>query len=451
LSAAAPPTVAAGRPIIRSLPILFLCLAAGVVLLLQHPERLGVRDGVDAAWARAAQDDYDFTAMALRGVNAAAGRSPGRLDEPQRLGPEAFNSALDDRDQRVCDRYYLEYPHTALLLFRLGWVGRTAPGSPAVLDAAYHDVVDHAPRDDAERVWWSEFRGATRAYVVVMAVCGVALMLLLQAGYEPGGGLSSSALLLLLPAALYFTLNRFDVVPALATAAGLACLGRRWTSASAVCFGVAVMVKVYPVLLTPIILRYLWKEPRRAVRWAAVFGAAAAALVLPPLLAEGWEAVAAPYRVQLSRGPLLPELTAYGAILPESWSEKDSLAGRIIRLAGVLATAALLCLRRPPNLASVLRRCAVVLIVFIGLSNFFSPQWIFWLAPLLLPLASRDRLLVGLIVALDLVTYFTWPLRSPLLATDAVAVYVRFSVLAALLAILLWRDRRATAAVRLAT
>jgi hypothetical protein len=431
-------------------PILVLCLAAGVVLFLQNPERLDVRDGVDPAWARAAQDDYDFTAMALRGLNASEGRLAGRLDEPKALGPDGFSAALDERGRPLDDKYYLEYPHTALLLFRLGWMGPLTASSPALLDARYHDIVEHAPRDHTERIWWSEFRGAARAYVLLMAACGVGLMLVLQGGYEPGGGLSSSALLLLLPAALYFTLNRFDVVPALATAAALACLGRRWTAASAVCFGVAVMVKVYPVLLTPIILRYLWKEPQRAALWAAVFGATAAALVLPPLLAEGWDAVAAPYRVQLSRGALLPNRTAYGAILPESWSERDSLPGRIVRLGGVLATAALLCLRRPPDLASVLRRGAVVLIVFIGLSNFFSPQWILWLAPLLLPLAARDRLLIGLIVALDLVTYFTWPLRSPLLAADAVAVYVRFAVLAALVAVLLWRERPATPAVRLA-
>jgi hypothetical protein len=97
-----------------------------------------------------------------------------------------------------------------------------------------------------------------------------------------------------------------------------------------------------------------------------------------------------------------------------------------------------------------------VLIVFVSLAVFFSPQWILWLAPLLLPLAPGRRGLIALIVALDLITFFTWPVRPELwhLHTDWVsaatgerlvdlAVYARFAVLAALAVVLLrpgWQE-----------
>jgi hypothetical protein len=66
---------------------------------------------------------------------------------------------------------------------------------------------------------------------------------------------------------------------------------------------------------------------------------------------------------------------------------------------------------------------------------------------LCLPLARRDWLLTGLIIALDLATYFTFPVYSPIWGPfDAGgvdrAVYARFAVLGVLAAALLWQDRR---------
>src|SRR5206468_2084967 len=137
-------------------------------------------------------------------------------------------------------------PPTTLLLFRVGWLGHSALDSfpPAILDGDYNAIVQHEPRNEQERHWWNQFRRAMQINMLLMMVCGLGLTAVLRAGYEQGGGLSSSGLLLLLPAALYFTLNRFDVVPALLTALSFACLGRRWTAASAAFLAAAMMVKV---------------------------------------------------------------------------------------------------------------------------------------------------------------------------------------------------------------
>ena len=63
-----------------------------------------------------------------------------------------------------------------------------------------------------------------------------------------------------------------------------------------------------------------------------------------------------------------------------------------------------------------------------------------------LPLARRNWPLPGLITALDLATYYTYPVYSPIWGPFNAggvdhAVYVRFAVLAALAGWLVWQDR----------
>jgi len=427
-----------------------------VVFWLQPPDHLGYYSDRAPRLGRLVYDDFDVAAYAVRGLNAHAGHTPGLDTEPA----DNLDEALADPDWPAHQRYYLEYPSATLLLFRLGWDWQPDPDAPAaVYDARYHQIVNHLPRDDEERRLWTQFRRAGQTYLVLMAVCCAALMAVLLAGYERGGGLAGGAFLLALPAALYFGVNRFDVLPALLTALSLACLGRRRVVASAVLLAVAVMIKVYPALLAPLVVRYLWSNRRAALSWAAAFAATAAALVLPPLLWWGWEPVWAPYRYQLTRGAFPP--TVYDYILPESLGESDR-RGQVFRLGTLALTLFLLLVRRPADLASLLRRGALILILFVTLPVFYSPQWVLWLVPLLAPLARRHWPVLVLAVALDLVTYLTFPvvmeipgndprfflgdLRAPLQEVQttllSVVVYVRFAALGLLAVALAWAEWR---------
>jgi hypothetical protein len=425
----------------------FAYLAA--ILWLQPADHLGFCSGKAPWLGRLVYDDFDVTAYAVRGLNAHAGHVPGLDDEPA----ADLVAALDDPNWPSHDHYYLEYPSATLLLFRLGWDWQPDPHAPpAIYDAWYHQVVRHVPRNDTERAIWMQFRRAGQTYLVLMTLCCAALMAVLLVGYEPGGALAGGAVLMALPAALYFGVNRFDVLPALLTALSLACLGRRWVIASAALLAAAMMLKVYPVLLAPLILRYLWPDRRAALAWAAAFAATAGAIVLPPLLMWGWEPVWAPYRYQLTRGAFPP--TVYDYILPESLGASDR-TGQVFRLGTLAVTLLLLILRRPPDLASVLRRGAVILIVFVTLPVFYSPQWVLWLVPVLGPLTRRHRLVLVSAVALDVVTYVTFPVvmglydDSPYLgsykatllewheALLAYLSYARFGILALLVLTLL--------------
>src|SRR5262245_50150016 len=137
----------------------------------------------------------------------------------------------------------------------------------------------------------------------VMALCLLGTMAVLRVGYEPDSALAGSVFLFVLPAALYFSLNRFDILPPLLVALSLACLGRRHVVGSAALLGLATMVKVYPLLLAPFLFRYLSDGRRRRFTWAGVYVGTMAVCFLPPVLAWGWDATLAPYDYQLSRPP----------------------------------------------------------------------------------------------------------------------------------------------------
>jgi hypothetical protein len=389
-------------------------------------------------------DDYDGACMALRGLNSIRGRAPSEPVHPLWLNPAEFNQALDS-ETTLKPGYYLEYPHATLLVFRLGYLlvpdieNRSIPA--AVLDNSHHCLVEHMPRNEDEYMLWRDFRIALRTYLVLMTACLLFLMALVARGYEPGEKLSGPAWLFVLPAAMYFALMRFDVLPALLVAASFFCLGRRWLFASAFLLGVGTMLKVYPLFLAPLIFRYLYGEWRSALTWGAMYLATLAAIFLGTAALFGWELTVLPYRIQLARS-LESDMTLYGYVLPVELGSSSWL-GRSFRLASVALAIVAMTWRRPTELADVMRRAATVLLVFLAVQVFYSPQWLLWLLPLLAPLIPRNcPLLIGTI-ALDAVTYLSFPIGADfgMRWGDALLVFLRLAVWIAI-AVALWRRVR---------
>jgi hypothetical protein len=169
----------------------------------------------------------------------------------------------------------------------------------------------------------------------------------------------------------------------------------------------AVLVKVYPILLAPLVVRYLWTKRRDAGRWAAAFLAGCCLALTPLLFGSDLEAILAPYRFQLTR-PAEAGMTIYGCILPVQLASGP--LGGLFRLVVLSGTTAALLWKPIPDLASLLRRGALLLLVFVSVSVFYSPQWVIWFAPLLFPLARTERRLGLSFVTFDLITYLTFPL-----------------------------------------
>jgi hypothetical protein len=423
--------------VVRWAPFVVPVVYVAVVFTVQPSDHMGGPD-----WAPKLEnmlyDDVDVTVMAQRGLSAHLGQVAGLLDYRD-ARPEEFAAALDE--PRPLERvFFLEYPYPAVFLFRLAFVLQPAlPPVPAVvLDTCHVNILHHRPQNERDRELWRRFRWATRIYFLLMLACLFGFIAVLRSGYLPDGDLASMGLVLVLPAAVYYTMNRFDIVPALLTALGFWCLGRRWVVASAALVALAAAVKVYAVLLAPLFVRYLWSERRLAVFWTLSFGLTLAAVLAIPVGLYGWEAFLAPYRYQMSRVWTMPQ-TIYNVLLPDALGQNTPL-GRWFRLGTLLGTVALLSVPRIPDLASLLRRCAVVLIVVQCIQVYYSPQFIIWLLPLLLPLASGQAVLIWLVALLDVLTIMSFPLGAPTPWLYTQVLVVRYLLCGVLVGLLLFWD-----------
>ena len=369
-------------------------------------------------------DPADLGAFAQRGANAAE-RLPGRTDEPHLLGPERFAAALDGPPPEPSPRFFLEYPPPALALFRLeAWAVGLTGLPPAAADAFHTDVAHHLPRTDAEREVWGRLRAATRLHVALMAAALVALLRVLRPG--------PAAWLLVLPGAMYFSLLRYDVLPALATAVAFGCADRKRWGWAGVWLAVGVGLKLYPVLFLPVLLRLAAAgvsrdrkgaaaggrsdapsspaaAPLRSrltpdwLRFAAGFTTTLALLAAASVAAVGVEGSLAPLRVQLGRA-LEDGWGLYGRLLPTALAY--SSAGRLGLLAAVVLAC---CWTRPADLDAARRRCGLVLLAFTQLAVFWSPQWLVWFLPLAVPLAAKERRTAWAVLAVDATGYLSFP------------------------------------------
>ena len=398
----APPAPATSRPWVRpallAVPVVWAVVACGVM----RPDALEARAEVPFEAKTLVYDESDLAAIVLRGANAHMGRLPGLRDEPPWAETDDIAARLDGPPAPYSDRYYLEYPTATLPLFRLGYLfepaGPIVP--PAVADAQHYGVAHFVPRSDDERAVWGRLRTAGQVHVAMMAAALVGLILVLARGYEPGP--RPPAWLAALPAAVFFSLNRFDVVPTLATALGFACLGRGRPGWSGAFFAAGVLVKVYPLLFVPIVLRHL--GPGRGAWWLAGFSAVILAGVGISAATLGWDPTVGPVKVQFSRPLEEKSWTVYGVILPLALGH--SPWGRL----GLLAAAVLAAVvTRPAGLDGVLRRCGAVLTVFVTLAVFWSPQWVVWFLPITVPLAARRRWVAWAAAGLDAANYFSFP------------------------------------------
>lgn len=382
---------------IFAIPIVWL----GVALAVIEPGAIVNRTNVAFEFSRLFYDPADVGAFVLRGANASMGREPGRRDEPPWAETDDLKARLDAQPPlALAEKYYLEYPSTTLLLFRLGFPTRC--DMPAAVADCHHVAVAHfVPRNEPERELWSRFHAAVVIHLALTTGALIGLILILRRGYGAGEPIGP-VWLALLPAAVYFSLNRFDILPALATAIGLACLGRDRIAWSGVAFAIGALLKVYPVLFVPIIVRHL--GPSKAAKWLVGFAGTILIAVGISTALLGWEPTVRPILVQISRPYEDTSWTLYERLLPRPLAENGNL-----RL-GILATVGLLLvITKPADLTAVLRRCIILLTVFVALAVFWSPQWVVWYLPFVVPLAPRHRWVMWVAAALDLLNYLQFP------------------------------------------
>jgi len=410
----------------RFLPYLVLVVYFVVILAMQPvhrfipPQYVGPDYPLNGGWARFVFDDGDIAAWVLRAENANRGRLAGAPKEPFPDFDDGSGTFEDfkkkvDNPPPLTDRYFLEYPAAALYFFRLGTIGSGAPKasesiSPAILDANQFNTLYYEPRNDVEVRLWASWRRAQRVYAAILFAVLAGLMFLTSRGVGANGRASGPAWLFVLPAMLYFTPCRYDILPAAFVVFAIAATDRKYIRLGAILLGCAVAVKMYPLVIAPLLLRYAVRSWKEAIVWCVCFSIPVAASYGSIVATDGLAAAVEPLKFQLQREPEA-NWVLDGRLWPGSWLDaKTKPIRQGLLLLGVLAMTAF----RPANVESLLRRSAIAVIAFVCLQFFFSPQWWQWIAVLLIPLVRTHRWLIPLIVLADLAVLGMFPLTFEL-------------------------------------
>ena len=313
--------------------------------------------------------------------------------------------------------------------------------------------------------------GFRDAFEWLMAACGVALVLLTAValrglGAARGRTLATLALVAVSPLLLgSVVLTRFDLYPAALVAGALAALVHGRDRLGLGVLGAAVAVKLYPAVLVPVVLGYVWR--RRGRREALVclgILAAVVAVIFLPFLVVAPDGVAHSIGRQLSR-PLQIEslgsalyLAAHHllglAVEMRSGHGSQNLHATGTGVAAVLLTLVQLAalawiwLRRPATREGLVRWSAAALVAFVALGKVLSPQFLIWLVPAV-PLVAAAGPAVLLAAGLVLTQLWFpsryWDLARELDPLPSGLVLARDLVLVGLLVALLRGSRRESA------
>jgi hypothetical protein len=307
-----------------------------------------------------------------------------------------------------------------------------------------------------------------REFQILMALCGVgallAMTLALRSVAASADRLAAAlAFAALAPLVLGSVIvYRYDLWPAALAVAGLAGVlaGRQRLGLASLGLGIA--AKLFPVVLLPPALAYVWRtRGRREALLCLGAAAAVVAVVILPFLALAphgvWTSVerqaTRPLQIEsLASGVLLAAHQVGGlAITMESSRGSQNLTGSlpdalgtassallVLALLGIWAAAA----RGPATPERLVRFSAASVVAFIALGKVLSPQFLIWLIPLVPLVRGRRGLVASALLGLALLLTQLWfPIRYwELVAFEAVPswlVLARDLVLLALLAVLL--------------
>lgn len=273
------------------------------------------------------------------------------------------------------------------------------------------------------------------AFKALMALCGAGMLvfvalLLARLGASAVRLWAAVLLLALSPVALGpISLNTYDAWPALLTVGALASLLAGSAVAAFVLLAVAFTAKVYPVLLLPPALVFVWRTAGRTRALRALGGfAAAAALIVVPFLVLAPHGLAESFRAQAARGlqveslggsllAVADRLGLYGATvvhrtghaisyeLAGSLPDGIAVASSAAQVAAVVLVAWLYLRGRdePRRLAISFAAVVAGVLVF---TRFLSPQYLVWFIPLAVLLGPLVWALTAVALVLAQVWFF---------------------------------------------
>ena len=259
------------------------------------------------------------------------------------------------------------------------------------------------------------------AFKSLMALCGLAalfavILALLSLGVRGRKLYGAAALFALSPLAVGpISLNTYDLWPAALTVGALAALLRRRELLASGLLGLAVTAKLYPLVIVPLALLYVWVVAgrRRALQSLALLVGVVLVVVLPfAALAPGglWDS----FHAQTARGLQIESLGAalllaahqlgfydatvvHGATRAASRDLAGSLPDALTTILSVLQLVAvalvwIVFVRRGPTAERLVLASAAAVAAFLAFNRFISPQYLVWLIPLVLLVPARAAL-----------------------------------------------------------
>lgn len=276
--------------------------------------------------------------------------------------------------------------------------------------------------------------GYRRTFERLMALCGLlmvagAALCLMALRAEPERMLVALAFVAFAPLALgSVILTRFDLWPTALMMLGLAAVlaGRFRLGLGGL--GLAASAKIFPAVLVPPALAYVWRRRgrRAAIVCAAVFAVVVAACFLPfVVLSPGgvWDSLHRqadrPLQIEsLGSAFLLAahQLWGYGITLNLSHGSQNqggSLPDALAAFQSVLQAAAVVGLwvafaRGPATQERLVRYCAACVAAFVAFGKVLSPQFLIWLIPLVPLVRGRRGLVASAVLAVALVVTQLW-------------------------------------------
>ncbi len=261
-------------------------------------------------------------------------------------------------------------------------------------------------------------------------------------------------------------LSRFDLWVAALTVGAVAALLWERQATSAVVLGAAIATKLFPAVLVPLGLAWIWRRRgrRAALLWLGLVVAVCAAVFVPfaVIAPDGvWNSFITqldrPLQLESLGGAVLIALhNDAGTTLHVFTTKSQNLSGPGTHAAAVLSSVAqvvallavwVLYARGPQTRERLVLSAAAAVTAFIAFGKVLSPQFMIWLIPLV-PLV-RSRLAQVLFVGALVLTQVEFPARYWALANDfrpsiAGVVLARDLVLVFLFALLLvepWLER----------
>ncbi|MFH1207664.1 MAG: hypothetical protein V1668_03600 [Patescibacteria group bacterium] len=242
--------------------------------------------------------------------------------------------------------------------------------------------------------------------------------------------------LFFLPGAVYFTLNRFDILPALLVQVSLLLLFTKRWNWSFFFLGLSVLAKGYAVLLFPIFFIYwlnqtgstkniIWKNK---VLWLTV-GTVIAGVLISIMLA-GFKNGIFPYYFQSTRSFAFGSI--YTIFIVGIWSMVGvgavnaimHISTKVMILIQFVLPALIFgghaffkrFIAKPEN---VINWSIIVILIYILFSPYYSPQWLLWLVPLLM-VWQPTRLAALFVIAYGLSGYLEYPVAINIFGFDSI-------------------------------